>query len=440
MPRSLHTLLLHTASLVSAGVLPHVARAQNDIADVRVETYYIADANDATDTTGGGLAEGSTTYRIFIQLAEGRSLRALYATEQHPLHITSTAPLFNHLDRGKRYGHEVNNGALDEGVVALDSWLSLGAASNQRIGVRKAMDTDGSLLGGADNDGGSAAVSGGLLNNNAAALGVPLTVQDGLTTSAGNVVPPNFLVTGDDPRAAFADSTLTTTFLSNDFRMGCTTPGVVGDTTTNEVLVAQVTTNGELSFALNIEVQLANGDVVRYVAADTLLAADETANGLLTYPQQCGCTDPEYLEYDAAAGCDDGSCATTIVFGCMDTQACNYDAAANFNIAQLCCYGPTDCNGLDIDLVCPGVGLVEQQRMNTFIIAPNPITDGRIHLITDAVVQQYQLVDITGRLVLNGNATGGNGLDVAHVPAGTYVLVLHAGSTSHRGTVIIPAR
>ena len=39
--------------------------------------------------------------------------------------------------------------------------------------------------------------------------------------------------------------------------------------------------------------------------------------------------DPLYLEYDANAQCDDGSCATLIVNGCMDSTACNYDATTN---------------------------------------------------------------------------------------------------------------
>ena len=42
-----------------------------------------------------------------------------------------------------------------------------------------------------------------------------------------------------------------------------------------------------------------------------------------------GCTDPAYLEYDAAANTDDGSCATLIVSGCTDPAYLEFDAAAN---------------------------------------------------------------------------------------------------------------
>jgi len=42
-----------------------------------------------------------------------------------------------------------------------------------------------------------------------------------------------------------------------------------------------------------------------------------------------GCTDPAYLEFDAAANTDDGSCVTLIVNGCTDPAYVEYDAAAN---------------------------------------------------------------------------------------------------------------
>ena len=42
-----------------------------------------------------------------------------------------------------------------------------------------------------------------------------------------------------------------------------------------------------------------------------------------------GCTDPEYIEFDATATSDNGSCANLVVLGCTDNEACNYDASAN---------------------------------------------------------------------------------------------------------------
>tara|TARA_R100000908_G_C3753822_1_gene148171 strand:- start:1932 stop:2492 length:561 start_codon:yes stop_codon:yes gene_type:complete len=42
-----------------------------------------------------------------------------------------------------------------------------------------------------------------------------------------------------------------------------------------------------------------------------------------------GCMDNSYMEYDANATCDNGSCATPIVAGCMTPSAINYNPAAN---------------------------------------------------------------------------------------------------------------
>ncbi len=49
-----------------------------------------------------------------------------------------------------------------------------------------------------------------------------------------------------------------------------------------------------------------------------------------------GCTNPLYLEYDAAYDYDNNSCATLIAYGCMDTTAFNYDPLANVEIPGSC--------------------------------------------------------------------------------------------------------
>ncbi|MCB0792504.1 MAG: T9SS type A sorting domain-containing protein [Flavobacteriales bacterium] len=408
--------------------------AQSDIENVIVETYYISNADDGTDTVGSTLIEGSRTYRVFLDLCDDCSLRAIYGDANHALVIASTAPFFNNLDRGKTYGHEINNSALDENTVALDSWLSMGAASNQKFGILKAEDSDGSIVGGSNNDGGSASVPGGLLVNNDPDAGIPLTDADGLAPLNGGVaLPPNFFHTGDDPAVVFKDSTLYDLFISYDARIGCAAPGVQGPTSENKVLIAQLTTTGDLTFALNVEVERGNGDVVKYVANDSILLADETASGLLNYPPVCGCTDPNYVEYDPSAGCDDGSCQTPIVFGCLDTLACNYDASANFNVEALCCYGPNDCNGLDITLICPDAG-VEDLEAPTFTLFPNPASE-RLFIENagrPSGTLEVRLLDLTGRTVhrtqVDPTPGGRSAIDIRSLPAGPYIVHLHGKS------------
>ncbi|MBK6341349.1 MAG: T9SS type A sorting domain-containing protein [Flavobacteriales bacterium] len=411
-----------------------MVRAQPALEGVLVETYYVSDANDATDVIGGGVPDGSVTYRIFLDLCDGCGLRAIYADANHALSLTSTAPFFNHADRGRSFGHQINNTALGEGTVALDSYMSLGRASTLRLGIPKADDPDGSSVGGTNNDGGSAAISGGLLVNGTAEMGLPLTTSDGLVPLGGQpAVPPSFLVSGDDLDAVFRDETTAGEFVSTDTRIACATPGVQGATPDNLVLIAQLTTTGGLEFRLNVEIEKPDGTVQKYVApGDTLLLGEEQS-GLLVYPPDCGCTDPDFLEYDPAAGCDDGSCATAIVFGCLDPSACNFSSTANFNVPQLCCYSISDCNGLDPYLVCPTIG-IEERSPAELLLTPNP-THGQVRISgADRVGASLmiEVMDASGRSLHRQPAQvlpdGSLDADLSGLADGAYMIVLHGGT------------
>ncbi len=411
---------------LAALFLTTLAIGQNDIENVVVETYYVSNANDATDTIGGGLVAGSRTYRVFLDLCDSCALRSIYGDVNHVLEIASTALFFNNRDRGETYGHVIPNNRLDENTVALDSWLAMGAASNQKFGVLKSEDPDGTILDA--NDGGSAQ-NGPLLVNADPDAGIPLTQQDGLVPlGGGSALPPGFNATGTTPDSIFSDSIAGAVFSSNDTRISCTTPGVKGPTVENKILIAQLTTAGELSFCLNIEVERADGTIIKYVCGDSVVMPDETVNGLLVYPPECGCTDPNFLEYDPNAGCDDGSCLTTILFGCLDTLACNFDPAANFNIPQLCCYGPDSCNGLDPNILCPGLGFDDEQRIVEWQLYPNPASDV-LTIRAQGLSGQAKLVvlDALGRSVLESTVTpnGGEGrtdLAIDRLARGPYLL------------------
>lgn len=416
----MRTILLRTA-LAALAFAPFPLLAQADIENVIVETYYITEANDTLDPDAGPLAIGAKTYRVFLDLCADCALRAIYGDTAHPLEIISTEPFFNHYDRGYSFGHQMNNGALNDGSAGLDSWLSFRAASNSRFGIMKADDPDGNNIAGAAND-------LGILANAITEIGIPLTTSDGLTTDTSSALPSGFYSTGISLDSVFGDSARVSAFISDSTVIGCSTPGVKGVTADNVLLIAQLTTAGELSFHLNIEVEKGDGTVNRYVATDTLLYLGETPNGLLAYPPVCGCTDPNFLEYDPTAGCDDGSCATAIIFGCLDTNACNYDANANFNLYALCCYGPDSCNGLDVSVVCPGVGIPDDPgAANALEIFPNPVHDRlNVRLGSDPIAYSaLYLLDQSGRLVRSINLPTGSGavaVDVSDLARGTYVL------------------
>jgi hypothetical protein len=428
------------------------------IEKVIVETYYISDTIDATDTFGGGLETGSITYRIYIDLSSGNKLKKIYGDEYHPLIISSTEKFFNNADRGEIFGYDIRNNRLDENTVALDSWITIGFATDEYLGILKEEDTDGSIVGGVNNDGGSALIAGGLLVNTDPAAGIPLTTADGLVQNTQNLN--NFTSIGFTEISIFGQS-LQPTFTGTSNFLSAQT-GVVGPTTDNLILVAQLTTKGELSFKLNIEVEVQEGVFIKYVSGDTLLQEGEEYSNWLSYPTSCGCTDPYFIQYDPAGVCDDGSCKDSvpcgckdpyfleydpdefchdqseckdsIILGCMDIYACNYDPDANFSVRELCCYPPDNCDDRDISVVCPEWEGNKKSAIPNLIVYPNPVTD--ILTLEISLPQNtytgYTIYDAFGNTILKKNLGRIENIyteqiDLSDISKGMYLIRLTTG-------------
>jgi hypothetical protein len=331
-----------------------------------IETYYIADNKDASDTTGGGVAAGSVTYRLFLDLVAGNKLKSIYGSPNHPLKFASTERFFNNSYRDKSFGYQINKNNLDNNTVALDTWLTMGFASHLNYGVPKNDDDDGSIVGGTNNDGGSGLVEGGLLINTAPAIGIPLTQADGLVVSPINTsgfFNIGFLAENGDDSTIFGSLATKNTFMSYSGKL-MHNLGIEGINNENKILIAQLTTSGELSFEINVEIEKADGSIVNYVSNESVAGVDTFYSKWLKYPLSCGCTDPSFLEFDKAATCDNGSCLTPVIFGCTDPLACNYDPNANRNLPELCCYN-SQC-ALLLDIVCPGTvyGCTDPNSLN----------------------------------------------------------------------------
>src|SRR4051812_38004128 len=105
------------------------------IEKVIVETYYVSDTLDVTDTIDGAaraLPAGSKTYRIYLDLKPGYKLVKLFGDANHALKITSTANFFNNIDRPTQYfGYLIGKQYFRPNpTLALDSWLTLGQAAS----------------------------------------------------------------------------------------------------------------------------------------------------------------------------------------------------------------------------------------------------------------------------------------------------------------------
>ncbi len=341
-----------------------------------VEKYYISDANDATDTDGGFLPEGSTTYRIYVDLATGYKLETVFGNADNELRIATTTFFFNNEDRGKITGSELQNNRLDDNTVALDSYLAIAGASNAHFGVLKSEDPNGSIVGGPNNDGGSAGIAAGLLANNDPEAGIPLTTSDGLIP--GSV--PNITLIADDSNiwSIFDNENAGPVFSTNNGAWAVL-GGFTGPTPENKILIAQITTDGELSFKLNIRINLINGGGIEdYVSG--IATGNQIFYPSLIFPEPAieGCTDPLSCNYNPDATIDDGSCLTPVdnclacnetndglvlidddgdgvcnadeVPGCTDPEALNYNPNATDDDGSCQfqgipgCTSPTACN------------------------------------------------------------------------------------------------
>ena len=418
--------------------------AQTLIENVVVETYYVSDSLDAADTTGGYLERGAKTYRIYVDLAPSVRLKKIYGDQNHPLIFNSTEPIFNNSIDGQTFGKDFQKTRLQENTVALDSWLTLSqttrltSTGKTTFGVLKPNDSDGSFIGGANND-------LGLLANNDPLAGIPLTAADGndtITISPVAWVDFGFSnILTDEDSTIFGSLVQGTRLESRDCYLS--NSGMMGvDSVVNHVLVAQITTKGELSFELNLEVQLGN-QTVKLVARDSVLNAGEEISAFLSYPQACGCMDPEYLEFSPSYACNiQDSCKTLLALGCMDPMACNFDANANFNIQEMCCYVGL-CNDLDMSVLCPELKVEEVLLLeSTLQIYPNPTQASSTIKGNFSKSEKYQLeiIDFAGKRIKSISYTnlnaGSTSIDFSGFPDGIYNLRFVSSQNVQTGRVI----
>ena len=411
----------------------------SQIERVNVETYYIADADDATDTTGGHLEEGAVTYRIFIDLLPGSRIISIYGDNNHPLVFSSDQPFFNHREEGITFGKDLNKNRLSTGTVPLDSYITLGQCSRSfsqgaYFGLPKDKDQDGSIVGGVNNNGGSEQIATGLLTNDDSRIGHPLTTADGLIFSNG--LPDSWIDIGFIDLISNMDTTIFGAAIpKSHFSMtnvSLQNSGVSGiDPEDNQILVAQLTTKGEIEFEINLEVEIKEGDqyrTVKYVARNEALSQDEIFEPLLNYPYECGCTDPNFMEASTTFACTDNSkCITPVVLGCMDSLACNYNPYANFNVQDICCYVGY-CNDLDISVICPNLrprGEISQEQIKIF---PNPVMD-ELSIGVDFVLNNdivYTIFDMYGKTIKEGVMKDQNRIiDVKDLSPGYFTLQLY---------------
>jgi hypothetical protein len=236
-------------------------QAQNGIENILVEKYYKSDANDTlANADGGKLPLGSVTYRVYVDLLPGYRFQAAYGIPGHELRIATTTLFFNNEDRGDTYPSYTKAQAKSN-TVMLDSWLSVGAACVGNFGIPKDEDYDSSAT--VVNN-----YSPQVLQNADASCGIPIKDQDGLVAGTPGILTAVGIGTEMSIFGSQNDGTNGPVFSTFNGSWACLGGSIGPDSLTNKVLIAQLTTNGQLSFALNIQIGTPIGGVENYVATN----------------------------------------------------------------------------------------------------------------------------------------------------------------------------
>ncbi len=250
--RAITTLLLFLGFTVNISAQYKFVLTHNDstaLENVIVEKYYVADSSDCADTTYGILIQGSITYRIFIDMKPGYSLQLVYGDKNHELFIKTSTVFFNNTYLEAMTGYNINSKDINKNTVALDSWITMGAASKIHTGILLSEDKDGSVL-----------------------TRPAFARADGLT----NGVFPTLKSFNLDLNF-FKDKKDAKVFSTNNGGWAALGGGgAKGPTESNRVLIAQLTTNGTLSFELNIQIGTPSHSWVKFVS-------DKPGEGEITF-------------------------------------------------------------------------------------------------------------------------------------------------------------
>ncbi|CAN5513471.1 hypothetical protein BH11BAC1_BH11BAC1_16270 [soil metagenome] len=241
-------------------LLSTLCNAQNGLENIIVEKYYISDANDsiASDDISanpGTLPVGSVTYRIYADMLPGYNFQAAYGVPDHEFRIETTTLFYNNEDRGATSPNFTKSQAQNN-TVMLDSWLTVGAACNNNFGVLKTAD-----------DGVATAVNAdGVLQNNDVDAGIPISIEDGFLAGSPAQVTAVGITNEIAVFDAQNDGTNGPLFSTSNGSLACLGGAMGPDTATNQVLIAQITTNGILCFELNVQIGTQTGGVQNFVA------------------------------------------------------------------------------------------------------------------------------------------------------------------------------
>ncbi|MBK9274551.1 MAG: T9SS type A sorting domain-containing protein [Flavobacteriales bacterium] len=441
--------------LVTPALAQYTPPDPSGLENILVERYYVSDANDASDTDGSSdLDAGEVTYRVYADLKEGYKLITVGGFPGHDISFNTTTTFFYNDDRGEAWAVDINDIHINKNSVAIDSWLTIGAASDAHWGVPKDEDTDGSIL--INNDGGSTGTP--MLVNTDPLAGIPLTQADGLLAGT----PPGILSVGLAP-TIFNDVN-GSSYTSDNFAWSSNIGNIEGPTASNKILLGQFTTDGTFTFCLNLWVRIPDSlvcndpnchEILEYYA--TIIPSDTIGGGYnadnkFSFPWLCFDSSSQQVDCLGVPGgsalpgtpCDDGNADTSNdVFdancACVG-EDCEGVLGGNALPGQPCDDGdPNSVNDTwQPGCVCSGVVGVEELATGDVLVTvhPNPVVDRFTVGIHGAVGERasFELRTALGQLVESrdlgalGERWSGK-IDLGNAASGIYFLeVVHGGA------------
>ena len=230
--------------------------SQDGLEGIILEKFYISSKEDnSKPELSGYLAPGSITYRIYVDLKPGYTFQAAYGAPNHQLYIKSTNLFYNHVEYGAEYPNRIPLRTYSRNTSRLDSWLSVGGAGENQIGVLKSEDDTLNVF----------KTSGAYLKNHSKKMGVSLEVVDGMKEQFNLAFPTFYQM--DSTIKGLGTITNTNTISTKNGAWASMGKGSQGaDSLSNKILIAQLTTDGKLSYQLNLLIGTPDGKSEKYVA------------------------------------------------------------------------------------------------------------------------------------------------------------------------------
>jgi len=429
---------------LSLGLVSLFAHAQHGLEKVIVERYYVSNKADSL-ASSGNLPVGSVTYRIYVDMLPGYNFQTAYGDSKHELRLETTTSFFNNEDRGAISPTYTITQAKSN-TVMLDSWLSVGGACKNYLGILKKDDNGVATVVNVD----------GILASAYTAAGIALSEQDGLIAPTVNQKVMDVTTIGLDtvlPIFDWENPKVNGQVFSAKNGAWAALGGATGPTDDNIVLIGQFTTNGVFSFKLNIQIGTPSGDAENYVAenpesGEYTLSSLSGTYGVKIIKPTVVISSPangtpqmkdDIIQITANAS-DDGKVTAVEFF--VDGVSIGTDNLAPFSAQYTCVTGThhitakaTDNDGytstsdvVSIDVETTYSSIQSKERIT---VIPNPASN--FITIQNAEKSAFQnamctIYDVLGNEIMSASITESGNIDIRQLKDGLYIIIVESHS------------